>query len=106
MRKIRTLITTTIFAGVLISCGISSRVNYTLAKDMQLYNFTEWVVIDSIQKGYIYCHDADNYRIREFNIQKGYELQVGDSMHLSNMVDPRGIEIMYNWKENKSKILK
>lgn len=91
----------------LFSCGVTNKVRITRAKEIQLYNFTEWVVVDSICNRHVYCHDVDNYRIHVFNFPKDFKINVGDSIHLSNMIDPDGIEIMYYWDDvERKKVLK
>ena len=80
---------------------------YTAVKESQLRNYTESVTVDSIQNKWVYCHDADNYRIHLYNLPEGLELNSGDSLHLSKMIDPEGIEIIYDWDRiNNTKILR
>ena len=84
----------------LSSCQV---VRYTAAQDTQLFKFTESVTIDSLVGNWVYVHDADIYRINKFNIEG--EFQIGDSLHLSRMKNPEGIQIMYNLNRDDVKIL-
>lgn len=92
--------------AVMTSCSVQNRVRYTYAKDVQLYNFTTYIIVDSLSKKHVYGHDADNYRIHKHNIKVGYMPEIGDTFRLENMYSPLGIEIMYDWENNKAKIIK
>lgn len=88
------------------SCGVTNKVRYTRAKEIQLYNFTDWVIVDSVTNKHVYCHDVDSYRIHIFNLDPDIlPLKKGDSLHLKNMYDPNGIEIIYFWDEIERKTI-